>query len=190
MLRDLVLQNRSYRRFYNEFFIDLSILKELANLARLSPSTRNLQPLKYLIFNEKEKNALIFPTLHWAGYLKQGGIEIAEEERPSAYIIMLGDVEICPHFNVDSGIASQSILLGACEKGLGGCLIATIEHERLKKSLGISDRYETLLVIALGKPKETVVIEPMQNENVKYWRDEKQIHHVPKRSLDEIILNG
>jgi hypothetical protein len=23
---------------------------------------------------------------------------------------------------------------------------------------------------------------------VKYWRDENQVHHVPKRGLDEIIL--
>ena len=188
MLRDLVLKNRSYRRFYENFRIDCNTLKELIDLARLSASAANLQPLKYVISCDTEKNAKIFPHLKWAGYLKDWpGPQ--EGERPSAYIIILGDTEISKDFGCDHGIAAQSILLGAIEKGLGGCIIGSIDREALRKTLNIPERYEILLVIALGKPKEKVVIEEVGPDgDIKYWRDDKGVHHVPKRRLGDIIL--
>jgi nitroreductase len=187
MLRDLIIKNRSYRRFYQDAVIERQILKELVDLARLSASAANLQPLKYMLCCEPEKNALVFPHLGWAGYLK-GWPGSDEGERPSAYIIILGDTEISRSFGCDHGIAAQSILLGATEKGLGGCMIGTVQRQELREALDIPDHYEVLLVLALGKPKEKVVIESVaQDGDVKYWRDAQGVHHVPKRSLDGII---
>lgn len=188
MLRELISKNRSYRRFSQEDRIDGQTLRQLVDLARLSPSAANLQPLKYLLSYERQKNALIFPQLGWAGYLKDWSGP-AEGERPSAYIIILGDTEISKSFGCDHGIAAQSILLGATEKGLGGCIIGTVQREKLRKVLDIPSRYEILLVLALGKPKEQVIVEtagPMGD--IKYWRDDEGLHHVPKRPLDEIII--
>lgn len=188
MLKDLVLKNRSYRRFYQEATIELETLRELVDLARLSASAMNLQPLKYMLSCEPKRNALIFPHLGWAAYLKDWPGP-SEGERPSAYIIMLGDTEISRAFGCDHGIAAQSILLGATEKGLGGCMIATVKRQELSKALGIAPRYEILLVIALGKPKETVVIEKVGADgNVKYRRGNQGVHHVPKRALRDIII--
>jgi hypothetical protein len=147
-----------------------------------------LQPLKYILCCEPEKNALIFQHLAWAGYLKDWPGP-ADGERPSAYIIILGDTEITRSFGCDHGIAAQSILLGAAEKGLGGCIIGTVKREELRRALALPARYEILLILALGKPKETVVIEPVgTGGDIKYWRDNQSVHHVPKRSLDGIIL--
>jgi len=188
VIRDLILKNRSYRRFYQEVDIKLETLKELVDLARLSPSAANKQPLKYILSCDPKKNTLIFPHLAWAGYLKDWPGP-GEGERPSAYIIMLGDTEISQSFSIDLGIATQSILLGAVEKGLGGCNIASVNKEALRKALEIPNRYEILHVIALGKTKETVVIETAGADgDIKYWRDSQGIHHVPKRPLDEIII--
>ena len=188
MIKDLVKKNRSYRRFYQEVPITFEILKELVDLARLSASGMNAQPLKYIVSCELEKNALVFKHLGWAAYLKDWHGP-SEGERPSGYIIILGDTEVSRNFYCDHGIAAQSILLGATEKGLGGCMIATIKKEELRKSFGISPRYEILLVIALGKPKETVVIEAVgPSGDTKYWRDSQRVHHVPKRTLDDIII--
>lgn len=188
MIRDLILKNRSCRRFYSEITIKLDTLKELVDLARLSPSAGNAQPLKYILSCDPKKNALIFPHLAWAGYLKDWSGP-CEEERPSAYIIILGDTEIKQSFGCDHGITSQSILLGATEKGLGGCIIGSIQREGLRKALKIPHCYEILLVLALGKPKETVVIETVgPTGDIKYWRDSNNIHHVPKRALDDIIV--
>lgn len=189
MLKDLITKNRSYRRFYQEVKIDHSILEELIDLARLSPSGANLQPLKYIISNKPEKNEMIFQDLKWAGYLKDWDGP-KEGEKPSAYIIILGDNDISKNFMCNHGIASQSILLGATEKGLGGCILGGINRDDLKNKLNIPDNYEILLVIALGKPKETVVLEELKdNGSIKYWRDENNVHHVPKRKLEDIILD-
>ncbi len=159
------------------------------NLARLSASGANLQPLKYILSNTEEKNQKIFPTLSWAGYLKEWAGPV-EGEKPSAYIILLGDTEIGNSFQYDAGIACQSILLGAAERGLGGCLIGSIKKDALCEALSIPDGYEILLVIALGKPGEKVVIEDLAPEgDIKYWRDENDIHHVPKRGVEELILD-
>ena len=158
------------------------------DLARLSASAANRQPLKYILSCDPKRNVLIFPHLAWAGYLKDwGGPQ--EGERPSAYIIILGDKEISRSFGCDHGIAAQSILLGAVERGLGGCIIGSIRREKLRQALQIPDRYEILLVLALGKPKEKVVIETLGPDgDIRYWRDKEGVHHVPKRSLDEIII--
>lgn len=185
---NLVFKTRSFRRFDEEFRIETEILKKLINLARLSPSAANRQPLKYLIINERDKCDLVYPSLAWAGYLQDWGGPV-KGERPSAYIIILGDTSITGSFSVDLGIAAQTIMLGAVNMGLGGCMIASIKKERLRTDLGIPERYEILLVLAIGKPVEKVVIEDVKNDNIKYWRDEEQVHHVPKRPLSELILN-
>jgi nitroreductase len=188
MIRDLVVKNRSYRRFHQEVPVSIETLRELVDLARLSASAGNAQPLKYILSCDPLKNALIFPNVAWARYLKDWpGPE--EGERPSAYIVILGDKIIAQSFECDHGIAAQTILLGATERGLGGCIMGSAQKAQLSEALAIPDNYEILLVIALGKPKETVVIENLEPDgDIKYWRDEQGIHHVPKRSLDEIIV--
>jgi len=188
MIRDLVLRNRSYRRFHQGEAIDRETLRELVDLARLSASAANNQPLKYVLSADPERNALIFPLLGWAGYLEEWPGP-PEGERPSAYIVILGDKRIRSTFGCDHGIAAQSILLGAVERGLGGCMIASVRREELAAALAIAQHFEILLVLALGRPKETVRIEPLGPDgDVRYWRDEAGVHHVPKRSLDEIII--
>lgn len=188
MIKEVVVKNRSYRRFDQGFVIGMETLRELVDLARLSGSAGNKQPLKYALSCNPSKNATIFKHLAWAGYLKEWPGP-ADGEQPSAYIIMLGDKEISPSFDFDNGIAAQTILLGAVEKGLGGCMIASIQRPKLREALSIPERYEILLVIALGKPVETVILETVKPDgDIKYWRDGENRHHVPKRSLDDIIL--
>jgi nitroreductase len=187
-LSALILRNRSYRRFYQDTSIRRETLRELVDLARLSASGSNRQALKFFLSCETERNARIFPHLAWAGYLKDWGGPV-EGERPSAYIIILGDKNLAPAFGVDHGIAAQSILLGATERGLGGCMLGSVRKAELAQALGLSDELEILLVLALGKPKETVVIDPVGADgNIQYWRDAAGVHHVPKRSLDELVI--
>ncbi len=188
MIEELIRGNRSFRRFFQDKAISSDTLKWLVNLARLSASAANLQPLKYLLSHDPHQNEAIFSCLAWAGYLKDWpGPE--EGERPAAYIIILQDRDIAKEVGCDHGIAAQSILLGAREKGLGGCLIGSIKKDLLRELLSLPTRYELLLVIALGKPKETVVLEEAEpGDSIKYWRDEEGVHHVPKRKLEDIIL--
>jgi len=187
-VRDLVLRSRSYRRFDQSAPVQVETLRKLVDLARLCPSAANMQPLKYILSCDAEKNALIFPHLGWAAYLKDWpGPQ--EGERPTAYIIILGDRRIRESFGCDHGITAQTMLLGAAECGLGGCMIGSIRKPELRLALNIPEHYEILLVVALGEPKETVVLEQLGPAgDVKYWRDDQGVHHVPKRVLEEIIV--
>jgi nitroreductase len=188
MLRELIIENRSCRRFDEEFAIERRTLEELVDLARLSASAANLQPLKYILSCEPQRNAEIFPHLAWAAYLKDWPGP-APGERPSAYIILLGDTGITKNFGCDHGIAAQSILLGARERGLAGCMIGLIQREELRETLDIPARYEILLVLALGRPREQAVVNDLgPGGDIRYWRDREDVHHVPKRPLKELII--
>lgn len=186
-LKEIVYKTRSYRRFDESFRIGTQILEGLVDLARMSASAANRQPLKYLIYNTPEDCERIYPDLAWAAYLKdwQGP---AAGERPSAYIIILGDRSITESFNADPGISAQTIMLGATEAGLGGCMIASIKRDALRNELKIPEQYDIILVLAIGKPAETVVVEDIRDNDVRYWRDASGVHHVPKRTLDELII--
>jgi len=185
--KELVLKTRSYRRFDQATPVSLDTLRELVDLARQAASGSNIQPLKYVLSADRATNACIFPHIGWAGYLKDWSGP-AEGERPAAYVVILGDTELRREFDVDLGIAAQTIMLGATECGLGGCMIGSIDREQLRAVLGVAERYKILLVLALGKPVETVVLEPVGPEgDIRYYRDEDGVHHVPKRSLEEIV---
>lgn len=187
MLRDLILKNRSYRRFDQSVPVDTATLEQLIDLARFSASGRNAQSIKYIISNEESKNQKVFSTLAWAGFLSDWPGP-AEGERPPAYLIQVLDTEIAKQFFCDDGIAAQSILLGAVEAGLGGCIFRSINKPRLSALLEIPPRYSIINVIALGKPIEKVMLEAMKNDDYKYWRDNEGVHHVPKRALRDLIL--
>ncbi len=184
----LVESSRSVRRFRGNEPVSLKELEGLVELARLSPSGANRQPLKFLLSSGADRNALIFPHLKWAGYIEDWDGP-AGSERPGGYIVILGDTEISKGFGTDHGIAAQSIMLGAAAAGLGGCIIGSIDRSGLAAELGLSDRYEILLVLALGYPAEKVVVEDVTDETgIRYWRSDDGVHHVPKRSLAEIII--
>ena len=187
MIRDMIVKNRSYRGFHQNHKIETSVLKDFIDLARLSPSAENLQRLRFKICNTEVENEKVFSCLGWAGYLKDwNGPEIGE--RPSAYITILSTEKDIGKVACDAGIACQSILLGAVESGLRGCIFASIKKEKLQKLLKIPKEYSISYVIALGKPKENIKLEYVENDDIKYWRDNNGTHHVPKRKLKDIIL--
>ena len=186
MLSDLIRKTRSFRRFKEDATIDIETLRYFVDLARLGGSARNMQPLKYVLVNAPALNAEIFPHLGWAGYLKEWPGP-GEGERPAAYIFCLLDKRLSNEAGCDLGIATQNILLGAAEKGLGGCRIASFSPG-LCDVLDLADHLELLLVVALGNPLETVLLEGQEpGGNIHYWRDADGVHHVPKRSLQDII---
>ena len=191
----LVAKNRSYRRFFQEHVLTPSIFNELVDLARLSPSPKNKQVLKFAYTCTADKNSQVFETLAWAGYLKDWkGAD--EGERPSGYLFVLADSSLSNSFKADyidmaAGIVAQTMLLGAVNMELGGCMIASFKKEKLHNLLGLSDNLDILLVLAIGKPKEEIQIEELQEgQSVEYWRDEDQVHHVPKRGKRELMINS
>jgi len=188
--QELVKSNRSCRRFDNSVKLTTQTLEGLVDLARQTASAANKQPLKYMICSDPAKNDDIFSCLAWAAYLKEWKGP-KKEEQPTGYIVIMGDTSIADNFWCDHGIAAQTMLLGARAQGLGGCIFGAINIKKLKTVLNIEDHLEVKLVIALGKPAETVQIDEMEKDgDIKYWRDDHQVHHVPKRKLEDIILGA
>lgn len=187
MLKDLLLKNRSYRRFCQEDRMSENELEELVGLTRLCASGRNAQALKYVIVNGEEECARVFPCLAWAGYLTDwAGPE--EGERPAAYLVQVLDTRIEDNCLCDDGIQAQTLLLGAVERGRGGCVIKAFKNESLRQILALPSYLKIMYVIALGTPVERVVLEDMKDGDYKYWRDAEGVHHVPKRKLEELIV--
>jgi len=186
-LKELLKKTRSFRRFFQQEKIDQNELRDMIDNVRFTGSPANLQPLKFIPVNNREINVKIFQQLKWAAYLKDWqGPE--EGEKPAAYIVILGNRPMSLHINWDYGIALQTILLSAMEKGYGGCAIAACNKDKIREILDVPRELEVAVVVALGKPKEKVVIDDMEKANVMYWRDENDIHHVPKRRTEELIL--
>ena len=187
-IKELVYANRSYRRFDGAHKIDMKTLESLVDLGRMSPFGGNVQSLRYILSVDDEKNDTIFKSLRWAKYLDTW-FGPDNNERPTAYIVMLNKPSLFVNALVEVGIAAQSILLGAVELGLGGCMFRNIDKDQLRSDLNIGDEYEILMSLAIGKPIETIQIDVLEEGgDFKYWRDENKVHHVPKRKLEDIII--
>ena len=190
-MQEIIARTRSFRRFVEKDRISRDTLYELIDLARLGGSARNGQVWQYMVVNEPEICEKIFPFLGWAGYLPDWKGPV-EGERPSAYILCylnrnwLKGPESFAQF--DLGIATQNLLLGAMEKRIGGCRIGAF-NPNLASLFKLPGHLELSLVIALGKPRETVIIEECKDEDdIRYWRDDNEVHHVPKRSFKSCLL--
>ncbi len=184
------MKNRSYRRFYQDKTVSMETLRELVDLARLAPSGFNRQGLKYVLSNSSGLNDQINACLSWAGYYKDWNSP-PQGEQPAAFIVMVRDSSLGASLPQDQGFAGQSILLGATEKGLGGCYLVNIHKEQLRQVLALGDQFVIEAVIAIGYPKEIIMVEEIDAAgDVRYWRDDKQVHHVPKRNLEDLIITS
>ena len=192
MIKDLVRKNRSYRGYDESRKISEEELRDLIDTARLAGSAANLQPLKYRLVYTDEEVAKLNAITRWGKMLKD--IELPHKGMfPTAYIVICVDTQISKapeNANTDIGIAAQSMLLAAVEQGLGGCMIGNYEKAQASEALALPERYVPQLIVAIGKPAETVVLtDPAEDGSVKYYRDVNDVHYVPKRKLEDILLN-
>ncbi len=192
MLKDLIVKNRSTRGFDETYVVDRETLLDCIDCARLSASSSNIQPLKYYAASEKAKVAEILATTKWAGALSELHLPFPGTA-PTAFIVILLDKSIDDHmarFQTDAGIAAQSITLAAVEKGLSCCMIKDFNAADLKEVLALPESLVPMMVIAVGKGTEKITLEGMPEDGrYAYYRTENnKHHHVPKRSLKEIVI--
>lgn len=189
--KELVLKNRSCRGYDESRTITREELVELVDMARLTPSSMNGQPFCYYVAWEKEKVDTIQGLTKWAAALPQLNLPY-EGKRPTGYIVICQNKEVSENlqqYRIDLGIVAQTMCLGAASKGLGCCMIGNFNGEKMQAALGLSDQFFPLLVVAVGKPDETIVIKEIdKGESTKYYRDENDVHYVPKRKLEDILL--
>lgn len=191
-MREIIAKTRTFRRFFQKEAISIDVMHELVDLARLGGSARNGQPWQYMVINTPELCEKVFPFLGWAGYLSDWKGPI-EGERPSGYILCLLNTHWLKgpetEAQFDLGVATQNLLLVAMEKRIGGCRIGSF-NPKLATLFDLPSHLKISLVVALGRPRETVILEECKTDSdIKYWRDDEGHHHVPKRSLDSCLVN-
>ncbi len=189
MIREIIEKNRSYRKFHEEVEVSQETLKELVNLARLSGCGMNMQSLRYMLVTDRADREKVYPYIKWAAFLKDWGGP-KEGQRPSAFILLLKDTGKNSFVvQTDMGIACQSILLGAVDKGLGGCIIGALDKDKLREAFGISEELELQYVIAIVEPDQNIMIDEIElGQDTKYWEYKDGNHRVPKIRLEDIII--
>ncbi len=190
MFKELVAMNRSYRGYDSSYVVGKDVLEELVDLTRYCASNSNRQVFKYKLVYEADDVSTTIDNIEFAKNLDN--IDLPKKgKEPTAFIIMCIDdstQRYINHYQKDIGICTQTILLGACEKGLGGCMVGNFSPARLKEELKIDKDLYPVFVIAIGKPDEKIEIVEVVNDDIDYYRDENDVHYVPKRKLSDIIV--
>lgn len=186
---DAVANRRTARSFCEKPIPKEDILK-MIDLARRSPSAGNLQSLKYAIVDSREEREAVFPYIKYAGYTPEWNPEFSES--PAAFIVVLNDTAIRVNnafTQCDSGLAMMAIFLVAEEMGYGSCILGAIDREKIAEILGIHSQYEILYLVGLGisKQKNSSFDD---SDSVKYVMDQNGNFQVPKRKLEDIIVNS
>ena len=191
MIKDLIKKNRSVRGYDNSRDVTIEELREMVDCARLSASSVNMQPLKYILVNTIDGKARVLKQVSFAAKLSTLKLPHRGSE-PMAYIVICQDEQISKSetgFLRDVGIVAQSITLAATELGLGACMLGYFSPDKLRQALDLSENLKPLLVISLGKSVEDIrIVEIEEGESTDYYRDEAGIHYVPKRKLDDVII--
>ena len=188
-VREAIEKRRTIRKF-KQTVIDKADLHELIDCARLAAYGANLQPLKFMAINDKESVEKIFPCTKWAGYLSDG--TPAKDEQPTAYIAILGDINIKKNgaFEVDAGAAITNMMLRATELCLGSCWLGAIDRDKISDILNIPENLKLLYLLAVGESAQESVICDIKDDDVKYFVGENGVINVPKRPLDEVVIEG
>lgn len=191
MIEKIVARSRSYRAFYESRTVTQAELVDLINVARLCPSAMNRQPLKYRLVYEREEVETLLSITKWGGMLPDLVLP-PDGKHPTAFIVVCCDTELCNSIDsarFDAGVVSQTIMLAAAERGLGGCILGAFDKSRATEILSINQKNMPIVILALGKPDEKVVLcDTDDSGSIAYYRDEAGTHFVPKRSLEELII--
>lgn len=187
-VRQAIEKRRTIRKFTNEP-VSVETLRLIIDSARFAAYGANIQPLKFKIITNKEETQMVFDNIKWAGYLKDGTPK--EGEKPSAYIAILGDKTLKPscQFETDAGAAITNMMLCAVELGYDTCWFGSINRETVSDRLQLSDNLQLLYIMAVGKAAQESEVCEIKDGDVKYFLDDKGKLYVPKRSLEEIIVD-
>ncbi len=190
---DAVKSRRTIRKFKQDP-VPSEDIKKIIDCARLAPYGANLQPLKFAVITDENDRKNLYPLIKYAAYLTDWNPSF--EECPPVYIAVLTDTSLkaADKSECDCGAAVMSMWLEAEELGLGSCWLGAIDRNKikekimkLKKQTSHSNVIIVSYMLGLGYPAQSGETFDMKDD-IKYYFDENGNVHVPKRTLDEIIV--
>ena len=182
-LMSLLAKNRSTRGFDTSFKVRYDQLVALVEAARLAPSARNQQILRFRLVTAEEAH-LVLPHIRLGAALPELNLPLPNTE-PNAFIVICSEKE-SRYVDMDMGIATQTMLLRAVEMGLNGVCIAAFDRDAVREALNLS--LAPQLILAIGRSAERVeVVDIAEGESTTYYRKDGT-HFVPKLRSEELIL--
>lgn len=182
---DLICSRRSIRQFKPDP-LSQEILQRIVNAGRLAPSAANLQPIEFIVINEKKIRKEIFACLKWAASIAPEGNPKPGQE-PAAYIVSLINLKIRDKgYEYDVGASIENMILAGLEEEVGSCWLISVDRPKVMEILGIPEWFRVDSVLALGYPAEKPIVEELK-DSPRYWKDDRGQLHVPKRKLESII---
>jgi len=179
-----IRNRRSIRRFDSRPIPD-EVLKTLADVARLYASGGNMQPMKTAVISRKEGVDTVFSSLNWAMYVP--GFQIREDQRPMAYLVLIGDKNIRTPYQFDLGAMATTVMLAAQEYGIASCCLAIARKKIVREMLALPENLEPEVVIALGYPGQESREVPFADTQ-KYVELPNGNMEVPKRTVQETVI--
>lgn len=167
------LRTRRTIRRYQQKEISMSTIIEILEDGRMAPSAGNGQKWEFIAVTERDLVEKMFEYVRWLR-----GLAPSCDEKPTAYIVLLGDQENC-------AFAAATMLLSAHAEGLGGCVIGSVDRENVKSLLKIPDDKRIAYVISLGYSQEEAVAKDT-DEEIRVYKDDSGLVNVPKRRLHDI----
>lgn len=189
---DLIAKTRSIRRYKENEPVSMEALTYIAHAARFVPSTGNMQRLRLMLVNDKERCDAIFEQISFAAHLRPDWTGPKEGERPAAYIVVMTDLVPDVNLGIDMGVAAEAMLMTAREEGLGGCIFRSFDRDKLGEKLGKAP-YMPAMVISIGYSDEVVIIQASENVrpdgDLRYYRNQYGHHIVPKIPLSQFLID-
>lgn len=184
-----LIKNRRTIRTFKSTPIEHEKLLQIADCARLAPTAANLQPLKFAIITDENIRKAMFPHIKYAGYVPDWNPEF--KETSPAFIAILNDSSIKPgeKAECDCGAAIMSMCLAAEDMGISSCWLGAIDRGKIREILELEEKYDIMYLLALGYKNQSGETFDM-TDSVKYYFDEDNNVHVPKRTLDEVVIKS
>jgi nitroreductase len=170
---EVVRKRRMVRNYDPDRPVPQPVLTELLELAIRAPSAGFSQGWHFLVLDTAEDRAVFWNATAepadepdpWLLGLQSAPVLILAMSDKLAYINRYAAPDKgwtdrdearwpVPYWDIDTGMASLLILLGAVDQRLGGCFfgVPAERHDGVKQALGIPDRLCVIGVISVGHP--------------------------------------
>jgi nitroreductase len=138
------IQERKSIRAYRDKPIPRETIERLLEAGRLAPSAGNSEPWHFITVTHVEKRKTLSKGLY-AKFITQAPLAI----------VVCGDKKASADwYAVDASLAVENMVLSAVGEGLGTCIVGSFTEADVKALLKIPERFEVIVIIAVGYPRE------------------------------------
>ncbi len=185
-IMQLLATRRTYRAFTQQS-VPQDVLADILEAGRTSSCGVNRQSLRYVVAQKPEDVARLCGLCRWGAAIPDGAGTPSPEQRPTLFIVVLQDTSVPGCQDIDVGIAVATMATAAWAKGVGSCIIGSLQRAKVAEWLELPETLQVHTGIAFGYPAHKSTIVPVVNGQKRYWRDENGDYFVPKYSLEEIV---